>query len=414
MIPADCGLGDMTLGRVPHVVWSALRCGVLSQSTTLRAYYFASFASIGIFLPFVSPWLSALGMKGASLGIIAAMRPLTGILAPVVFGWLADTLGLRGSLLKIACLGAGLPFVILFSLSFHGASLSFAELLIAVALSSFFRVPMMTIADVSALEHKKDYGSLRLFGSLGFMAAALLAGKYMDPSRTVEFPAAVALAFFFSFGLSYRFPNRVSVPRRPTPSDALELLRRPAFLSMLVTTTIWACAHVAYDLCISLHLKDLGASPLTISLAWNIGVVAEILLMATWAKLNVRWSSERWLKLGILGTALRFAALAGTTQLSTVLWLQPLHALSFALVWMALMELVKQRAPDALLGTAQGLFSTATSVGATVGMLGSASLYELGRGRATFTVAAVVALFALVGFAAPANAETVREGEARA
>jgi PPP family 3-phenylpropionic acid transporter len=354
-------------------------------------------------------------MKGASLGFIAATRPLAGIVAPVIFGWLADTLGLRGGILKLACLGAFLPFALLFLWASRGATLTFPELLFAVAISSFFRVPMMTIADVSALEHSKDYGSLRLFGSLGFMAAALLAGKFMDPTRALEFPAAVALAFLFSLGLSFRFPNRVAVPRRPLPSDAIELLRRPAFLALLVTTTIWACAHVAYDLCISLYLKDLGASPLVTSLAWNIGVVAEILLMAIWAKLALRSPSERWLKIGIVGTAVRFAALASTSNLATVLWLQPLHALSFAVVWMALMDLVRQRAPVTLLGTAQGLFSTATSVGATLGMLGFAPLYEHGQGRVTFAVAALVALFALVGFAFPAmTAETSREREARA
>ncbi|MGC4066749.1 MAG: MFS transporter [Polyangiaceae bacterium] len=386
----------------------------MSQSTTLRAYYFASFASIGIFLPFISPWLLALGMKGASLGLIAATRPLAGILAPVIFGWLADTLGLRGGILKMACFGAFLPFALLVVWASKGASLTFPELLFAVALSSFFRVPMMTIADVSALEHSKDYGSLRLFGSLGFMAAALLAGKFVDPTRALEFPAAVALAFLFSLGLSFRFPNRVAVPRRPLPSDAIELLRRPAFVSLLVTTTIWACAHVAYDLCISLHLKDLGASPLVTSLAWTIGVIAEILLMALWAKLALRSPSERWLKIGIIGTAIRFAALAATSDLGTVLWLQPLHALSFAVVWMALMNLVRQRAPVTLLGTAQGLFSTATSVGATIGMLGFASLYEHGHGRVTFAVAAIVALCALIGFSLPTDAGTSSEREAQA
>jgi PPP family 3-phenylpropionic acid transporter len=368
----------------------------LSKASTLRAYYFASFASIGIFLPFISPWLYALGVRGTILGVISATRPLAGVIAPVLFGWLADSLGLRGSILKLACFGAMLPFFVLSFLAWQGIRFSWLLLLLAVTVSSFFRVPMMTIADVSALEHQKSYGSLRLWGSVGFMVAGLLAGKIIDPTEPFLFPTAVALAYLFSFALTFRFPARVTVPRKPKRTDLVQLLRHPSFTALLLTATVWSGSHVAYDLCISLHLKQFGASPFTTSVAWTIGVVGEIALMAAWTTLKGRWNSENFLKLGLFATLVRFIGLSYATNLHFVLWLQPLHAFSFAMVWMAMMDLVHVHAPQGLLGSAQGLFSAATSLGAAFGMLVFAPLYERFGGSATFIVAAFVALLALV------------------
>jgi PPP family 3-phenylpropionic acid transporter len=159
--------------------------------------------------------------------------------------------------------------------------------------------------------------------------------------------------------------------------------------------TLWATAHVAYDLCVSLHLKTLGASPFAMSIAWNIGVVAEILLMASWSRIKRTVSSEQWLKLGLTATVLRFIALALAPNLTVVYWLQPLHALSFAVVWMAMMELVREHAPEGLLGTAQGLFSAVIAVGSTIGMLTFAPLYERFGGPWTFAAASAIGLMSL-------------------
>ena len=78
----------------------------MPRNWTLRAYYFASFAVGGIYLPYFPRWLQARGMDGAHLGVISAVAPAVGLIAPTAFGVVADALGLRGGLLQLACLGA--------------------------------------------------------------------------------------------------------------------------------------------------------------------------------------------------------------------------------------------------------------------------------------------------------------------
>ncbi len=366
----------------------------MTSTRALRAYYLASFASVGVFLPFLSPWLASLGVRGFALGWIAATRPLAGIFAPVLFGWLADRFGLRGRILRLATFGAFLPFAWLGMTAILGRVPTTTELWLAIGISSFFRVPMMTLADVSALEKTSGYGASRVYGSIGFMVAALAAGAFIDIRSPSQFPLGVACAFLLAFALSFGLPARVATTQRPTKADVGELLRRPQYTRLLVVTALWSVSHVAYDLCISLHLRDLGSTSFGTSLGWTIGVIAEIALMSVWDRYRDLFSLERWLLLGLLATAVRWLALSLASSLTLVLWLQPLHAFSFAVVWMSLMELTRERAPRHLLATAQGMFSASCALGATLGMLGFGSLYGMYRGHATFAVAAMVALIA--------------------
>jgi PPP family 3-phenylpropionic acid transporter len=91
-----------------------------------------------------------------------------------------------------------------------------------------------------------------------------------------------------------------------------------------------------------------------------------------------------------------------------LLWLQPLHAVTFGLVWVAALAYTKEHAPAHVLATAQSLFSIATGIGAGVGMLAWGALYAAGKGPLVFTIAAAVAGAggALSLFLAPARAPT--------
>jgi PPP family 3-phenylpropionic acid transporter len=295
-----------------------------------------------------------------------------------------------------------------------GRSPTVTELWLAIGISSFFRVPMMNLADVSALERASGYGASRVYGSIGFMLAALAAGAFLDISSSSQFPLGVALAFLIAFALSFGLPVRVGIPKRPTTADVSELLRRPKYALLLVVTAVWAISHVAYDLCISLHLRDLGATSFGTSLGWTIGVIAEIALMSIWDRGKAAFPLERWLLFGLVATCLRWVVLSVTSSLTLVLWLQPLHALSFAVVWMALMELVREQAPRHLLGTAQGMTSTSCAIGSTLGMLGFGALYGMYRGHVTFAVAGAVAGLACAALVAIPAVLRVRHAEERA
>ena len=368
----------------------------LSSTSLIRLYYLASYASIGVFLPFISPWLVAQGITGIRLSAVSCTRPVAGIVAPLVFGWLADRFRLRGSLLRFACVTSLIPFSMLTLLYFAGIDVGFAGAFFAVAAFSFFRVPMMTIADVTAMEKPQSFGGLRLWGSLGFLCAALPVGLWISDWRSVTFPLAISLSLLCALFVAWRLPRRAEPPTRPAEGSFRELLARRDFLLMLGIWALWSASHVAYDLCFSLQLRDLGAKPADVSVAWSMGTLAEAALMGLCGIILPKASHATWTLLGLIGTALRWLLLANVHSLTILLMLQPLHAISFALLWMTWLDFVKQNSPPHLLARAQGALSTVVSIGGAAGILLWGPLYAAHGASVVFNTAAGFAAAAIV------------------
>ena len=74
--------------------------------------------------------------------------------------------------------------------------------------------------------------------------------------------------------------------------------------------------------------------------------------------------------------------------------LQPLHAVSFGLVWLAQVTYASRRFPPQLLATAQGLFATAFGLGSAVGMVMWGVVYQRGGSAFMFAGAAFFAVCA--------------------
>ena len=364
----------------------------------LRLYYFASFAALGAYLPYFPRWLEARGVEGIAMGIVAGLLPAMSVLGPPFIGFLADTLGLRGSILRIATGGACLSLAAL-AVGARG-QLPFAALFAAVLAYAVFRSPIMMLADVVAMERVKaagtTYGEVRLWGSVGFLLAAFATGRLLDPGAAVPLPATIAALLFVAFLSSIPLPARPAASHLPVGTEVRRMLRAPSFAIFLVLSFIGQVAGSAYDLCFSLHLRDLGAASDT-GLAWTLGVLAEVVLLRGADRLLARSTPPRLLALSLLGAAGRWALLATVRSVPLVLALQPLHAVSFALAWVSSVAYVKERAPAHALAAAQGLFTAALGAGSVVGMLAWGTIYRRAGGAAVFGAASATALAAGIG-----------------
>jgi PPP family 3-phenylpropionic acid transporter len=321
---------------------------------------------------------------------LIAVRPAVGMLAPIVFGVVADAFHLRSALVRIGCLCSSLVFALIWFRAAHGGT-SFVFLFAMLTLFAFFRTPMTTIADVTALEGKASFGTVRLWGSIGFMVAAWLCGKLLDVGSSTQFPLAMTCALALAFAASLLLPGRVVKPPEPFWHDARRLLVAADFRWLLLAAVLWQLAHASYDLCVSLHFRDLGASSSYIGGAWALGTLAEVAIMALSERLVLRHGPLRLLVAGFAVAAARWLLLSQVRSLSGLLLLQPLHALSFALPWLAALAWVKQRARAGVLGTAQGLFNAAVGTGACIGFVTWGPMYQRYGGSFVFACAAVVA-----------------------
>ena len=364
----------------------------------LRVYYLASFAVLGVYLPFFPPWLAARGIEGLPFGVLTAALPAMSILGPPVFGVVADALGLRGHLLRVACAGAFVGFAAVAALVGAGGA-SFAALIVPVVVFAFFRSPMVMMADLVALEAAREghvpYGAIRLFGSAGFLVASVLAGA-LSPASAVEVPLAVAALLLVTLAVSFALPSRVRVPARPSAAQVRALVASDDMRLFLLGAFFAQAAFACYDQCFSLHLLARGASTRAVGVTWAVGVFAEIVLMAKASALAARVRAPVLLAVAYGVASLRWVLIGFVPGFWPLFVLQPLHGIAFGLAWVSSLGYVKDRAPPHLLGTAQGVFMATVSAGSVAGMLGWIHLYRRGGGAVAFGGAAVVSAIACV------------------
>lgn len=364
----------------------------------LRLFYFFFFVALGIYSPAFPRWLEAHGIAGFELGLIAATSPVMGLLSPPFFGWLADRTGLRRSMVAVTTGLAALAVALLAVLTATGAP-GFALTLGCVAVFAFFRAPMGSLADTIALESGAPYGPLRLWGSLGFLLAAVAAGRWLDPtSPGLLFAIATALAcagiVAWWLPARSRMPGASASTAQPG-SGALSLLRQdPALRLLFVCALCFEMAHSAYDLCFSLHLRDEGLTPGTAGILWAVGVLAEVGFFLVAERLLERYGAAPLLVLGAAATALRLGLLSVLHGVPALVLLQSLHALTFGATWTALMRIVRDESRPESLGALRAMVSATAAVGGAGGMLVWGTAYRSFGSSLTFRGAAGVAVLA--------------------
>ncbi len=77
---------------------------------TLSAFYFLLFAVTGALVPFWPLYLEFLGFVPEQIGMLVALVMVTKIVAPNVWGWVADRRGRRMGLVRLGVFAAALIF----------------------------------------------------------------------------------------------------------------------------------------------------------------------------------------------------------------------------------------------------------------------------------------------------------------
>lgn len=366
----------------------------MSPLTRLRTFYFVSYAAMGVYLPFFPAWLEAQGFAGATMSALTSLVPLASLAMPLLLGLLADRWALRGGLIAIASSLGALGMTILGLVSTRGSSLSLAMAAACMGTFALFRAPAMALGDVLAMESRANYGRLRLFGSLGFLSAALATGPLLLSSHPALVPWLVAAGLWLAALVALFLPRASGRPVRAPLSDARTLLGQPGFRVLGATVILCFASHSAYDLCGSLRVRELGATPGYIGCFWALGTLSEVILMFSVVPAIERVGPGKTLTLAALVGAVRWTLLAGTPSLSVLLLLQFLHALTFGLMWLSVVSVLKREVGEKGMATGQGLLTTAAAIGSTSGYWLWGMTYAESGLSSVFRLAAGVALLA--------------------
>ena len=369
----------------------------MPASLRLALFYGAYFSVVGVQLPFWPVWLAGRGLDAEAIGVILAGTLWFKIASNPLAGWAADRTGNR----KAVMLSLAVANVLALLLLQNAAGfwpLFLLSLLASAAFSAL--MPLGDNLTLSVAEEKHlDYGRIRLWGSVSFIAAALGGGTVLTRSSSETVLPLLTVAAGLTLAACLALPTHgfARTPLAPRAWRVLFFDRRQ--LLFLAAATAIQASHSIYYAFGTLHWRSLGYSDAAIGTLWAEAVLAEIALFAWGGRLVARLGPGRLLVLAGVAGVVRWTLTSALTALPLLLVLQLLHALTFGAAHLAAMRFLAHAFPPELSATGQSLYSaTVAGIGFGLVMAGSGPLYGSFGGDAYLAMAGLAALGAICGW----------------
>lgn len=353
---------------------------VLSFMRRVAAFYAALFVIYGTQVPFLPVWLDWRGMSVAEISLIMSLPFFLRLVVTPAVAVAADRNGAHRKML------VGLAWAALAAALLLSQMWSFTPILVltvALIISVSTMMPMIeTIAVTGVRRAGLDYGRMRLWGSLTFIAASIAGGAVVTKVGASAGVYLIATGCALTVIAAHLLPRppriegvtpdgRALPVRRRQPfwqaPEVTSLLANPTFRMFLLAGGLCQAAHATLLAFGALIWQQQGLSGLSIGTLWAIAVLAEVVLFAVSARVVARVGIAMLLSVAAGVSIIRWLAMAAAPDLVTLVPLQVLHALTFGASHIAAISFLRAAIPERMSGTAQALYS-AMAAGLAMGV----------------------------------------------
>ncbi|MCC6301603.1 MAG: MFS transporter [Gammaproteobacteria bacterium] len=364
----------------------------------LSGFYLFYFAALGALLPYWGLYLKSLGFSAGAIGELIALLMATKIVAPNLWGWIADHTGRRMAVVRVASLLAVIAFCGVF---FGQGYWWMAGVMI---LFSFFwnaalpQFEAVTLSRLGADAHR--YSSIRLWGSVGFIVTVAALGPLLGHYDAGLLPWVLVALYAAIWISTLLVPDPGAAPAHHERARLWEVLRRPHVAALLLVCFLMQASHGPYYGFYSIYLEEHGYARWLIGQLWALGVIAEVAVFMWMHRWLPRFGARRLLLASLALTALRWLLIAYfVDSLAVLAGAQILHAASFGVFHAVAITLIHRFFTGRHQGRGQALYSSlGFGAGGAVGSLYAGYLWGAAGGGAgaAFVTAAALAATALL------------------
>jgi MFS transporter, PPP family, 3-phenylpropionic acid transporter len=335
----------------------------LTRFTILYAILYSSF---GVVSPFLPAFIQSRDIPPEQIGLIFAAGTAIRLLSAPVAGRLADRLSARREILALCAIAAAIGALLYLPVAGLWA-IMLVSLFQAIALA-----PLAPLSDALALLAAKrernapqpgfEYGWVRGTGSAAFIVGSILVGAAVSSwglAIILWLQAALLMMVPLATRLVPEESNRSPGQQAITKDSVAALLRLPVFRRVVLVAALILGSHAMHDTFAVIRWSAADISPRTASLLWSASVAAEVVVFFVIGPSLVRVLSPAGaIALAGLAGAVRWGIAAVTADTTALLFTQPLHGLTFALLHLACMRLLAEHVPQQLAATAQAIYGT--------------------------------------------------------
>lgn len=284
--------------------------------------------------------------------------------------------------------------------AFHGAEAVIPDYWLffaCMAIHCLFYVPTISVTNSIAFANiqdpQREFGKVRLWGTIGWIAAAWpfvfilidwskvpalaeaknivdwlgqafgtgLTGNALNQGKAWAFLTS-GIASLLLAGFSLTLPHTPPKPIQHGENslawlEAIKLLKHPYLFVLFIVTLIDATVHDGFFVFAFKYLEDVGVKSNWIQAAMSIGQVAEIATMAFLGYVLKKFGWRTTMVIGILGHTARFGVFAFVQNPYAAVAVNVLHGVCYAFFFATLYILVDDVFPKDARTSAQGLFN---------------------------------------------------------
>ena len=341
----------------------------MSAKFRLGTMMFLQYAVWGAWAPVLSAYLSdSLGFAGWQVGFIYGLLPVATIIAPMIGGQLADRYFPTQKVIAAMQLIGGAILLL------GAAVTSYSAMVWVMLVYCIVYAPTLaltnSIAFINLKDSEKDFGKIRVWGTIGWIAAgwALFGWRVLAksaPGIAIK-GDTLFLAGIFSIVMgiqSFSLPHTPPKKEGTKPwafLEALKMLKDRNFLIFTIIAFVVATELQFYYVLTAPFLTStkIGVSSTSISLVMTIAQIAEIFVMALLLpKILPKYGIKKTMTLGVLAWPLRYIIFVIGTPAWLVVASLSLHGFCYVFFFTAAYIYVDTIAPADIRASAQSLIA---------------------------------------------------------
>jgi len=404
----------------------------MSVRFRLGIMMFLEYAIWGSWAPVLSAYLmNTLGFSGTQVGWIYSLLPLATIISPFVGGQLADRYFPTQKVIGVLGLAGGALLI------FGSMVTSYSAMIWVMLIYCLIYAPTLaltnSIAFINLQNSEKDFGKIRVWGTIGWIAAGLglagwrmiakSAGSVASKGDTLFLAGLFSLIMgVLSFGLPHTPPKKEGT--KPWAFlEALNMIKDNDFLVFTIISFIVATELQFYYVLTAPFLTSakIGVSESAVSGVMVIAQIAEIFVMALLLPYFLpKYGIKKTMSIGVLAWPLRYIIFVIGSPAWLVIASLFLHGFCYVFFFTAAYIYVDMIAPKDIRASAQSLIAMVIlGLGSFIGSIFSGwiqSLFTVERAthwRNVFLVPTALTLLCALAFVILFRARRAEEAPAR-
>lgn len=367
--------------------------------TKFYAKYLTLFIGLGAYNTFLPVYLeNTLGFTSSQVGMIVSIPSILGIIFVPIWGLISDVSKKQKTVLWINVL-MSLLLAVLYSIT-----KSFIPVLIVATFFEMFRNSVLPLTDAITTsycnQNNKNYGSIRVIGSLTFAVASFLCGQLIKATNS-------NLMFFYVFMVSM-IGCLIVTPMLDTTSkieekekinlkkDLPKLFKNKAYILILVCGVCVASlteAMMAYQ---GIHLMSLGAGAELVGLLTVFMVIPELYFMVKSKDLVRKYGMVKMIGFASCALLLRWIIYYFTSNPWLFMIGTSMHGVSISIMIICAFDFIGKVVDKKLYTTSMTVYTFTIGVSYSLMKLLYGNMIDLFGIKSIFIFSMIVSLFSFI------------------